>query len=116
MTHLVPPASRSDGGGGPCEAWWKGRTVLSRLSLAPSTASGGPPPPLRGGGTDCHAGDHPENTLQPMIIQNVLSREAEDGYASLRKPTIAPLIVCDALRKIVRTAIDLDTKAGRGAI
>src|SRR5687767_3840286 len=42
------PPRRSDGGGGPYEAWWRGRNIEGRAAkLAPSTAFGGPPPPLR---------------------------------------------------------------------
>jgi hypothetical protein len=38
------PGARSsqvacDGGGGPCEAWWRGRVQAQRMALAPSPAS-----------------------------------------------------------------------------
>src|SRR5438270_10093834 len=41
----VPPPRR--GGGGPCEAWWRGHASAP----APSRSLRSPPPPDRGGGT-----------------------------------------------------------------
>ena len=35
MSRLDPPPSRSDGGGGPCEAWWRGRNVAGRAEARP---------------------------------------------------------------------------------
>ena len=51
LTLRLPPVPHPrSGGGGPCEAWWRGQA--SRPSFAPSTASGGPPPPSPATGED----------------------------------------------------------------
>ena len=46
--RVPPPQS---GGGGPCEAWWRGQATDGVLRFAPSTGFAGPPPPLCGGGS-----------------------------------------------------------------
>src|SRR5688572_10292908 len=48
MARLLSSLRRSCyGGGGPCEAWWRGRPHAQSLWPPPPPPTGGPPPPLR---------------------------------------------------------------------
>ncbi len=54
-----------DGGGGPCAAWWRGRSHAPRPALAPSTAFGGPPP--RFAGEEPIAGIVPSSNAMSLV-------------------------------------------------
>src|SRR3954465_14163897 len=45
---IMPESAGRELQGGPCEAWWRGRSHAPALGPAPSTAFGGPPPPFHG--------------------------------------------------------------------
>jgi hypothetical protein len=82
----------------------------------PSTAFGGPPPPLRGGGTGRGLRDHFQNAVEALVFEDILRRETQHSDAMLCKPSVTALIVPNALLKIVRASIDLYGESGRRAV
>src|SRR3954470_15380378 len=52
---IMPESAGRELQGGPCEAWWRGQAHAPCSGHAPSTAFGGPPPPLRGRGSKAPA-------------------------------------------------------------
>src|SRR5687767_12896970 len=63
MAHAILSSPVADGGGGPCEAWWRGRPHTPNAGSPPPPPIGGPPPPCCAQGRNLTA-----NSVQTRII------------------------------------------------